>query len=236
MLRDNMRALGLGLFETLICRFGNLKILRDRFEIVGEEYLQQPEGQGIILLVFHFSNIELCAAALYSRFPLLVVYRPHDNPVVEYSQKRRWTEDKNVTGSGKDSALFDRADVRGMIKALRAGKKLWIAADQDLGRKRCIFSPFFGIQTATPLAPAKLAETGRAVVLPVAFSRPDKDNYRIEILPPLKDYPLGNDQQDADLYNQIAEQIVRREPQNYLWAHRRFKTRPEGEAPFYRDI
>jgi len=231
-----MRALGLGLFETLICRFGNLNILRDRFEVLGEEHLQNNADQGVVLLVFHFASIELCAAALYSRFPLLVVYRPHDNALIEYTQRRRWTRDKNVTGTGGESSLFDRADVRGMIKALRDGKNLWIAADQDLGRKRCVFSAFFGVQTATPLAPAKLAESGRAKVLPVAFTRPNKDGYRIEIFPALENYPVGDDQKDADLYNEIAEQIVRREPESYLWAHRRFKTRPEGESSFYQDL
>lgn len=237
MLRKNMRSLGLGLFETLICRFGSLKVLKERFEVVGQENLDQCSGQGVILLVFHFSSIELCAAALFSRLPLLVVYRPHDNPVVEYTQKRRWSPHAgSVDMEDRDSHLFDRADVRGMVKALRQKKNIWIAADQDLGIKRSIFSDFFSIKTATPLAPAKLAASGKAKVLPVAFTRPDSSSYRIEILPPMENYPLGDDQSDADRFNRVAEQIVLREPESYLWAHRRFKTRPPGEPPFYQDL
>lgn len=234
LLRKNMRALGLGLFETLICRFGNLKILEDRFEFVGEENISQISGQGAVLLVFHFASIELCAAALFSKIPLLVVYRPHDNPVIEYTQRRRWSPHAgNVTEEDRDSHLFDRSDVRGMVKALRQKKNLWIAADQDLGVKRSVFSPFFGIQAATPMAPAKLAASGNAKVFPVAFTRPDSDTYRIEILPAIENYPVGDDQADADHFNRVAEQVVLREPESYLWAHRRFKTRPLGEPPFY---
>ena len=237
LLRKNMRALGLGLFETLLCRFGPSNLLAERFEFVGEENLNQIESQGVILLVFHFSNIELCAAALFSKLPLLVVYRPHDNPVIEYTQRRRWSPHSgSVAKEDRASHLFDRADVRGMVKALLQKKNVWIAADQDLGIKRGLFSPFFGIQTATPLAPAKLAAAGKAKVLPVFFTRPDAGTYRIEILPALENYPTGDNQVDADRFNQIAEQAVRREPESYLWAHRRFKTRPQGEPPFYQDL
>ncbi len=234
MLRKNMRALGLGLFEILICRFGSLSILTNRFEIVGGEHLEKYADSGVVLLVFHFSNIELCAAALYSRFPLLVVYRPHDNPVIEYTQRRRWSPiEGGLLEGDRQSHLFDRADVRGLIKALRHNKNIWIAADQDLGKKRCVFSSFFGIQTATPLAPAKLTASGRAKALPVVFTRPTKNKYRIEILAALENYPAGDDQIDADRFNEIAEKVVMQEPESYLWAHRRFKTRPEGEPPFY---
>lgn len=234
MLRKNMRALGLGLFEILICRFGDLGILKNRFEIVGGENLEQQEESGVVLLVFHFSNIELCAAALYSRYPLLVVYRPHDNPVIEYTQRRRWSPAAvGLSELDRKSHLFDRADARGLVKALRQNKNIWIAADQDLGKKRCVFSSFFGIQTATPLAPAKLAAAGRAKVLPVTFTRPSKDKYRIEIRPALENYPIGEDLADADRFNQVAEEIIMKEPESYLWAHRRFKTRPQGEPDFY---
>lgn len=237
LLRKNMRALSLGLFETLLCRFGPLSLLTERFEFVGEENLSQIEGQAAILLVFHFSNIELCAAALFSKLPLLVVYRPHDNPVIEYTQRRRWSPHSgSVSNEDRKSHLFDRADVRGIVKALRQKKSIWIAADQDLGIKRSSFSPFFGIQTATPLAPAKLAASGKAKVLPVVFTRPDAGTYRIEILPVLEDYPSGDSQTDADRFNQIAEKAVLAEPESYLWAHRRFKTRPQGEPPFYQDL
>ena len=234
LLRENMRALGMGFFETLICRFGRLSILHKRFEVIGEEYLKEYEDRGVVLLVFHFSNVELCAAALFSRFPLLVVYRPHNNPVIEFSQKRRWAPlEGQVSESDQSSHLFDRIDVRGMVKALRQGKNIWIAADQDLGEKRTVFAPFFGIQTATPLAPSKLCQSGRAVALPVSFTRPDKGRYRIEILPPLEGYPTGDNTEDAVRFNEVAEKIVLKEPESYLWAHRRFKTRPEGEEDFY---
>ena len=237
LLHKNMQALGLGFFETLICRFGSLKLLRDRFEIVGQENLDQYKDQGVILLVFHFSNIELCAAALFSRLPLLVVYRPHDNPVIEYTQRRRWSPHSgSVRSEDRNSHLFDRADVRGMIRALQQNKNIWIAADQDLGRKRSVFSTFFNIHTATPMAPAKLASSGNAKVLPVVFTRPDSGTYRIEIMPALENYPLGDDQADADRFNKVVEQAVLKEPESYLWAHRRFKTRPEGEPPFYQDL
>lgn len=237
LLRKNMRALGLGLFETLICRFGRSSLLTRRFQFVGEENLRETEDQGVILLVFHFSNIELCAAALFSKLPLLVVYRPHDNPVIEYTQRRRWSPHAGtVIDEDRDSHLFDRADVRGMIKALRQKKNLWIAADQDLGVKRSMFSPFFGVQTATPLAPAKLAASGKAKVLPITFTRPDAGTYRIEIHPALENYPSGDNQEDVNRFNKIAEEAVLREPESYLWAHRRFKTRPQGEPPFYQNL
>lgn len=236
MLRKNMRSLSLGLFETLICRFGRASIFHKRFEVVGEQCLQEHQGEGKILLVFHCASMELCAAALFVRFPLLVVYRPHDNPVIDYTQNRRWSLHRGaMSETDQSSHAYSRKDVRGMVKALRQGKNLWIAADQDLGDKRSVFSTFFGVPAATPMSPAKLAQSGRALALPVSFTRPDWKSYRIEIHPPLEGYPVGDDRADADRFNQLAERIISIEPESYLWVHRRFKTRPDGEADFYAD-
>ena len=125
-------------------------------------------------------------------------------------------------------------DTKGMLKVLRQGRAIWYAPDQDYGRKQSLFVPLFGIEAATVTATSKFARLGRALVVPFTQERlADGSGYRLVVHPPLADFPGESEEADCLRINQWVEQAVRACPEQYLWAHRRFKTRPEGAPKLY---
>jgi len=96
-----------------------------------------------------------------------------------------------------------------------------------------VFAPFFGVNAATITGTAKIAQLGKAAVVPLAHFRDENGHYHIIIKPALENYPSGDDVADAARINRIIEDAVRGHPEQYLWVHRRFKTRPPGEPSLY---
>jgi KDO2-lipid IV(A) lauroyltransferase len=157
------------------------------------------------------------------------MYREHKNPLFDFVQ-RRGRERHN-----RDASAIEREDVRAMLKVLRAGRAIWYAPDQDYGRKQSLFVPLFGVQAATVTATTKFARLGRARVIPFTQERlADGSGYRLVIHPPLQDFPGESEEADCLRINQWIEEAVSAVPEQYLWAHRRFKTRPVGEPSLYK--
>lgn len=233
LLRRHLRAVGLGLFETLIAWYGNPVKIIDRFEITGREHIDSRGDSGLILLGIHFTSIELASTLLGYLFPIVGVYRPHDNPLMEYLQVRGRLKGARARAGGSAARLLDRANVREIVRTLREGGLVWIAADQDLGRNRSLFAPFFGVDAATPVAPGKLATAGKAQAASIFFGHVGGGRYRLAIQPPIDGFPSGSDEQDVATFNSVVENLVRERPESYLWVHRRFKTRPPDASPFY---
>ncbi|MGL5597163.1 MAG: lipid A biosynthesis lauroyl acyltransferase, partial [Aeromonas sp.] len=123
----------------------------------------------------------------------------------------------------------NRADVKGMIKALRSGDALWYAPDHDYGRHASVFVPYFAVeQAATITGTATLARVKNTVTLP-CYSIRTREGYTLHIGAPLTDYPTGNEMDDATRANRAIEAAVRTAPEQYMWLHRRFKTRPSPD-------
>jgi len=130
--------------------------------------------------------------------------------------------------------MFRKNDLRSAVRYLRSGGVLWYAPDQDFGPDQSVFVPFFGIQTATLRATERLVRlTGCAVIPMFPMYDAAERKYRVKIWPALKDFPSGNASQDLAAINALMEAQVRQVPEQYWWVHRRFKTRPPGEPPFY---
>ena len=111
---------------------------------------------------------------------------------------------------------------------------LWYAPDQDFGPKQSLFLPFFGIPAATLTATARLVELTGCRVVPM-FPRYDEASgqYVVQFHPALENFPSGDSVADLTRINALLEEQVRKAPEQYWWIHRRFKTRPDGEPPFY---
>ena len=124
-----------------------------------------------------------------------------------------------------------------MRQLLRGIKKLiptWYAPDQNFGGEKNVFAPFMGVQTATISAGSRLAQSSGAAMLPFYPERKnDGSGYIIWIGPPLNDFPSGDDVKDATAINASIEKSVRLNPEQYMWIHKRFKTRPSGEPAIY---
>jgi KDO2-lipid IV(A) lauroyltransferase len=131
-------------------------------------------------------------------------------------------------------AVLDRSNVRTIVKRLRAGKTVWYSPDQDFGRKHIVFAPFFGVNAATITAPARLLAMGNAKAVGASFYRDNVSNqYRLTFHSIDPSFPSGDDFQDSLLINRLLEDWIRQQPDQYMWVHRRFKTRPEGESSLY---
>ncbi|MGE4474669.1 MAG: lipid A biosynthesis lauroyl acyltransferase [Stutzerimonas sp.] len=231
LLKDNFASTGIAFFEMAMSWWWPRARLQRLAHIEGLEHLQaaQAEGRGVILMALHFTTLEIGAALLGQRHTIDGMYREHKNQLFDYIQ-RRGRERHNL-----DASAIEREDVRGMLKVLRAGRAIWYAPDQDYGRKQSLFVPLFGIPAATVTATTKFARLGRALVLPFTQERlADGSGYRLVIHPPLADFPGESEEADCLRINRWVEQVVSATPEQYLWAHRRFKTRPEGEASLYR--
>jgi KDO2-lipid IV(A) lauroyltransferase len=231
LLRENFASTGIAFFEMAMSWWWPRQRLARLARIEGLEHLQraQAEGQGVILMAFHFTTLEIGAALLGQRQTIDGMYREHSNPVFDYVQ-RRGRERHNA-----DATAIEREDIRAMLRVLRAGRAIWYAPDQDYGRKQSLFAPLFGIPAATVTATTKFARLGKARVVPFSQSRlADGSGYRLVIHPPLEEFPGESEEADCRRINQLVEQAIRQQPEQYLWAHRRFKTRPDGEPSLYR--
>jgi len=231
LLKANFAALGIGFFETAMGWWWAKSRLARLGHIEGLEHLQQiqQQGQGVILMALHFTTLELGAALLGQVQTIDGMYRQHKNPLFDFIQ-RRGRERHNA-----DATAIERDDIRAMLRVLRAGRAIWYAPDQDYGPKQSIFVPLFGIPAATVTATSKFARLGKARVVPFTQERlADGSGYRLVIHPPLADFPGASEEADCRRINQWIEEAVRRNPEQYLWVHRRFKTRPAGEPRLYR--
>ena len=127
--------------------------------------------------------------------------------------------------------LLKHSNMKAMVSALREGKLIWFAPDQDFGRPRAVFADFFGKPAATIVATSVLAEMGNAVVLPTFFRRTPK-GYELVMYPIWENFPSGDDAADVKRYNDLLTEFVRENPEQYLWIHRRFKSTEQGPNPY----
>ena len=228
MLWKHAEALGICLFEFGITWWWSDARFRPLVHIEGLDNLQEAlkQGKGAILLAAHFTTLEIVVRILKYSTGMHPMYRRHNNPLID-----------NIITSGRvrhSGKAIPHDDARSLIRSLRANQPVLYIPDQNFGRKHCIFVPFFGIQTATLPATSRLAAIDNTPVLPIVPQRlPDYRGYRMVIEKPLENFPTENPEQDTIRINQLFEKQVRDNPADYLWVHRRFKTRPEGAAPIY---
>ena len=228
LLRDNFTNYGIAFFEIGMAWWWPTERLNKLIQIEGIEHLEALGGRGALLMAIHYTTLEVGASTLSSRHSIDGMYRAHKNAVYDYVQS------KGRRARDPVGVVYPREDIRGMFKALRQGRIIWYAPDQDYGRKQSVFAHFFGVTAASVTATAKFAKIGNAAVLPFSHVRlPNNQGYRVTIHPPLENFPTGDDVADAEIINRKIEEFILEQPDQYMWIHRRFKTRPEGELKPY---
>lgn len=228
LLHENFANVGRAIFETAIAWYWPDNRVRSIMHIQGREHVEQAvaNGQGMLLLSAHFMTLELNARMFGLLRPGVGVYRPNTNPVLEYAQYRGRCQSNKY--------LVSRDDVKGMIKALRNGDALWYAADHDYGPHASVFVPFFAVpDAATVIGTATLAKVKNTVVLPCYNIRRTSGGYDLVIEGPIPNFPLGDHEADATCTNKVVENAIRKAPAQYMWLHRRFKSRPDGTKFHY---
>lgn len=229
--------MGIALVETMWTWLGNKHkdpAHLSRCDFTGLEILEAAhrEGRGVLLVGAHLMALDAITPALSAAMQksvvgqIDVIYRYNKNPLFERTM---------VRGRGRlFPRVIEREDARGILQSLQDGRVLWYAADQDYGAKHSVFAEFFGVPAATITGTARLARFRNSPVVVMSQYR-DVANHRwsVQFEPGPANFPTGDQIADATAINELIETAVRRAPEQYLWLHRRFKTRPEGEARIY---
>lgn len=226
--RAHFRALGIGLFELPLAWFASDRRLRSITTFEGMEHLRAAEaaGGGMLLLTGHFTTMELgCRLVRLAGFPFHGMYRPADNLFVDYWMRR-------LRESRVGRPMVPKEDLRQIVRALRQGERVWYAPDQALEVANTEFVDFFGQPARTLTATSRLAQMGRACVVPY-FPKRINGRYHISFLPALENFPSGDEAADARRINALLESVIRLAPEQYFWVHRRFKDGPPDRPDPY---
>lgn len=219
--------MGIAAFECALSWWQDQRLL-DLCEIEGIENIKrlQAQGRGVIILTAHFTCLEIGCPVINQHVPFQVMYKRVRNPLIDaFMRYHRGRLYKAIVNYHKPIA---------MIKGLKKGHAAWYAPDQDFRGKEMIYIPFFGVQASALTAPARFAEmTGAAVVPYYIMRKPGGQGYKLTILPALENFPTDNTEADALKINQALENLIMQNPEQYLWAHKRYKNRPPGEAEIY---
>lgn len=228
LLRANMRSTVTGALELLRAWYAPAKTLRGLADIDGLDRLRDAlaEGRGVLLFTGHFTHTELAVRLISEALgrPVRTVIRRHNSPCLESAYENARAKVFGPTIAKKD--------VRGLLRALQSGEAVTYSADQNF-TYRAVFAPFFGVPAATLTSTSDLVRRSGTRVLPLWFFRDERGRYQIEIAAPWSHWPSDDRERDALRYMQELERVVRRHPEQYLWVHRRFKSRPDGMAPVY---
>lgn len=229
ILQENFESTGMAVMETGMAWFWPDWRVKKIFQVEGLEHMRQAQAEqrGVLLIGVHFLTLELGARVFGMYNPGVGVYRPNDNPLMDWLQT--WGRLRS------NKYMIDRKDVKGMIRALRAGEIIWYAPDHDYGPRRSVFVPLFAVdKAATTTGTSILMQAADPALVAFAPIRnKDGSGYRLVISPAIEGFPMDDEVAAAAFMNRVVEKEILRAPGQYMWLHRRFKTRPEGESSLY---
>jgi Kdo2-lipid IVA lauroyltransferase/acyltransferase len=228
--REHFAWLGRSLLERSLLWYASPARLKRLIHVEGDVLLAERSERPVMWLVPHFMALDVAGAAvlLFQKRKGISIYQEQSDAVMDAAIRRGRLRLGNAEifprdGSGK--ALF---------RAIRRGDAFFNLPDMDFGERDAAFVPFFGVPAATLLAPSRLARALDMVVQPViAETLPGGAGYRVRFMPPWRDFPSDDAVADTTAMNAWIETEIRRRPAQYLWVHKRFKTRPPGDAPLY---
>ena len=226
--RAHFRAFCRGFVDRAVLWWGSRERIMRMVRIEGLEHLRALGGAPAILFVPHFAGIDAGLMRLVCEVRVAGMYA---NP--KEAQLGEWLR----RGRGRFGNLqqFSRQEgVRAALPWIRKGWPFYYLPDQDYGRRGALFVPFFGVPAATMPGLSRIARIAGAKVLPcVSRMLPGGEGYVVTIEPPWDNFPTRDLAADTRRMNEYIERRVLEMPEQYLWMHKRFKTRPEGEARFY---
>ena len=232
MVAKNFESVGMGLMETGMAWFWPDKRMARWSEVTGTGmdpvHTLQANQTGVLLIGVHFLTLEIGARMFGMQAPGIGVYRPNDNPVIDLIQTNgRMRSNKS---------MIDRKDLKGMIRALKSGEVVWYCPRPRLwptGQRFCPLLRLFE-EAATTTGTWMLARMSKAAIVPfVPRRKPDGSGYELMMLEPELAPPLDDAETTARWMNGIVEKCIMLAPEQYMWLHRRFKTRPKGTPSRY---
>ena len=225
--RRHFAALGRSIVERGILFWSRGSRIARLVRLVGREHYDAAK-KPVVLLAPHFLGLDAGATRLSMEGEAVSMYSRQKNPYVTRLLERYRNRFKPVT-------LLSRQDgIRGAIRELQRGLPFYYLPDQDYGRRDSVFVPFFGVPAATITGLARVARLADAAVVPaVTRMLPGGAGYEVRLYPAWEGFPTDDPAADARRMNAFIEERVREMPEQYNWAHKRFKTRPPGEPKFY---
>ncbi len=228
--REHFALMGRSFLERGLLWFASEQRLLRLMKVEGDIGLADRSEQPVMWLLPHFVGLEWAAPALMLKqgTPAVDVYQAQSNEVFDMQM---------LAGRARfgNSAFVDRHDgIRPVLRYIKQGYGFVNAPDMDFGEKDSAFVPFFGVPACTLLAPARMAASQGMLVQPLVITMlPGGRGFRVEACDPIPGYPSGDALVDAHRLHAWLEQKVRANPAQYLWVHKRFKTRPAGEPSLY---
>jgi Kdo2-lipid IVA lauroyltransferase/acyltransferase len=229
--REHFQWLARSLLERGLLWYAPVDRIKPLIHIEGDVGLADRSERPVMWLVPHFVALDVAGAStqLFQKRLVGSIYQRQSNAVFDAAVRRgRLRFNQGEVFSRHETA-------RPLMRAIRKGYAFFNLPDMDFGPRDAAFVPFFGVSAATLLAPSRMARAMNMIVQPVVGEiLPGGQGYRVRFLPAWADYPSDDDEADARRMNAWIEEEVRRNPAQYLWVHKRFKTRPQGEPSFYR--
>jgi Kdo2-lipid IVA lauroyltransferase/acyltransferase len=230
LVRDHFRWLGRSIVERGLLWYAPRERLMRLIEVDGDVKFAERSDAPVMWLVPHFMALEAAATA--------VQLNQSRRGATIYQKQSSAVFDAAIRAGRErfgDSVLFSRNDsAKPLIRAIRQDKLgFFNLPDMDFGRKDAEFVPFFGVPAATLIAPARMARMLGMVVQPVVAEMREGGGWRVTFHEPWRGWPTDDALADTLHMNQWIEAEVRRHPAQYLWVHKRFKTRPKGEQGLY---
>ena len=226
--KAHFRAFGRTVLERSILWWAPREEIVRLVRIVGLERILALRGQPLILLVPHFVGLDAGCTRLTCEIDMAGIYSRQRHPLIDallLSGRTRF---------GRQRAIPRQEGVRPAIAAVKEGIPFYYLPDQDYGARDTIFVPFFGVPAATITGLSRMTKLTGARVLPcVTRMLPGGAGYEVHCYPVWENFPSGDDAADARRMNEFIEERVREMPEQYFWTHKRFKTRPPGEAKWY---
>jgi KDO2-lipid IV(A) lauroyltransferase len=228
--REHFRWLGRSILERGLLWYASPQRLRRLIHVEGDVGLAERSERPVMWLVPHFMALDVAGVSvlLFQKRKGISIYQEQSNSVMDAAIRRGRLRLGNAE-------IFPRDDsAKALLRAIRRGDAFFNLPDMDFGERDAAFVPFFGVPAATLLAPSRLARALNMIVQPVvAETLPGGQGYRVRFLPPWTDFPSDDPVADTLAMNRWIENEIRLAPAQYLWVHKRFKTRPPGEASLY---
>jgi KDO2-lipid IV(A) lauroyltransferase len=222
--------LGRSLLERGLLFYASPARLRRLIRVEGDVHLAERSERPVMWLVPHFVGLDVAGASvlLFQTRKGISIYQEQSSPQMDAAIRRGRLRLGNAE-------IFPRDDsAKALFRAIRRGDAFFNLPDMDFGERDAAFVPFFGVSAATLLAPSRLARALDMVVQPVvAQILPGGAGYRVHFMPPWTDFPTADALADTAAMNRWIESEIRADPAQYLWVHKRFKTRPAGERSLY---
>ena len=228
--REHFQWLGRSILERGVLWFASPERLKRLIHVDGDVQLAERSERPVMWLVPHFMALDVAGVSvlLFQKRKGISIYQQQSDPVMDAAIRRGRLRLGNAE-------IFPRDESgKALFRAIRRGDAFFNLPDMDFGERDAAFVPFFGIPAATLLAPSRLARALNMIVQPViAETLPGGQGYRVHFMPPWEDFPTDDPLADTAAMNRWIESQIRLHPAQYLWVHKRFKTRPAGDRSFY---